>query len=251
MFYLTVCGVFAEEDISLNTTLSKINEAKDQIIANANVNKLEIIDNIDEAKGEIMNNLNLLRDENKEWFQRLENNQKVQVINQITLLRRQKEANFMLSTLIEKTDQIQNEVIKTQIIAEYADSLNTIATAGRYYKRIPTREFGLLEKGRSVDRFKTLAYQEDKNGLYASIDLCFQLLTGKGSSFNRKSVFVYQPTYCEDSYYNYFLNRISEGIMLYETALRMEAEEITKKTRAAWAGNFALLGKVISTQATY
>ena len=193
-----------------------------------------------------MNNLNLLRDENKEWFQRLENNQKVQVLNQITLLRRQKNANFMLSTLIEKTDQIQNEVIETQIIAEYGDSLNTIANVGRYYKRIPTREFGLLEEGRSVNRFKALAYQEDRNGLYASIDLCFQLLTGKGSSFHGgQSVFLYQPKFCEDSYYNYFLQRISEGIMLYATALRMEAEEITKETRAAWAGNLALVGKAI------
>ena len=193
-----------------------------------------------------MNNLNLLRDENKEWFQRLENNQKVQVLNQITLLRRQKKANFMLSTLIEKTDQIQNEVIETQIIAEYADSINTIANLGRYYKRIPTREFGLLEEGRSVNRFKDLAFKVGNNGLYSSIDLCFQLLTGKGSSFHGgQSVFLYQPKFCEDSYYNYFLHRISEGIMLYETALRMEAEEMTKETRAAWAGNFALLGKVI------
>ena len=35
------------------------------------------------------------------------------------------------------------------------------------------------------------------------------------------------------------------------TALRMDAAEMTKQTRAAWAGNFALLGKVISIQATY
>ena len=238
--------------VSLKTTLSKIDEAKDQIIADANVNKLEIIDNIDQAKGEIMNNLNLLRDENKEWFQKLENNQKVQVFNQITLLRRQKNANFMLFTLIEKTDQIQNEVIETQIIAEYADSINTITNVGRHYKRIPKREFGLLEEGRSVNRFKALAFKVGNNGLYSSIDLIFQLLTGKGSSFRPgQSVFLYQPTYCEDSYYNYFLNRISQGIMLYETALRMDADEMTKQTRAAWAGNFALLGKVISIQATY
>ena len=243
--------------------MSKIDEAKDgiignangnrdQIVGNANLNKIEIIDNIDEAKGEIMNNLNLLRDENKEWFQRLENNQKVQVLNQITLLRRQKKANFMLTTLIEKTDQIQNEVINTQIIAEYADYLNTIANVGRYYKRIPTKEFGVLKKGRSVNRFKALAYQEDRNGLYASIDLVFQLLTGQGSSFHGgQSVFLYQPTFCEASYYNFFLQRISQGIMLYETALRMEAEEITKETRADWAKSFALTGKVISIQATY
>ena len=56
-----------------------------------------MIDNIDEATDEILKNLDLLRDGNKEWFQKLANNQKVQVLNQITLLRRQKKSNIMLS----------------------------------------------------------------------------------------------------------------------------------------------------------
>ena len=83
--------------ISLETTLSKIDEANDDIIGNANLNKLKMIDNIDEATDEILKNLDLLRDGNKEWFQKLANNQKVQVLNQITLLRRQKKSNIMLS----------------------------------------------------------------------------------------------------------------------------------------------------------
>ena len=103
----------------------------------------------------------------------------------------------------------------------------------------------------SCSFFIGFAYQEDRNGLYASIDLVFQLLTGQGSSFHGgQSVFLYQPTFWEASYYNFFLQRISQGIMLYETALRMEAEEITKETRADWAKSFALTGKVISIQAT-
>ena len=194
-----------------------------------------------------MKNLDLLRDGNREWFQKLANKQKVQVLNQITLLRRQKKSNFMLTTLIDKADQIQNEIIETQIIAEYADPLNTIANVGRLYKRIPKGQFGVLKKGRTVEQFKALAFKVGKNVLYASIDLSFQLLLGQGSSFHRgQSVFQYQPTYCEDSYYNFFLQRISEGIILYETALVMDNDELSKTTRADWAKYFALIGKVVS-----
>ena len=254
---LTACDGCSEDDISLALTLSKIDEAKDdvidnangnrdQIIENANLNTLEIIDTIGEAKGEIMKNLDLLRDGNREWFQKLANKQKVQVLNQITLLRRQKKSNFMLTTLIDKADQTQNEIIETQIIAEYADPLNTIANVGRLYKRIPKGQFGLLKKSRTIEQFKGLAFKVGKNGLYASIDLSFQLLLGQGSSFHRgQSVFQYQPKYCEDSYYNFFLQRISEGIILYETALVMDNDELSKTTRADWAKYFALIGKVV------
>jgi len=271
------CDGCSEDDISLALTLSKIDEAKDdiidnangnrnqiidnangnrgqiidnangnrdQIIENANLNTLEIIDNIDEAKGEIMKNLDLLRDGNREWFQKLANTQKVQVLNQITLLRRQKKSNYMLTTLIDKADQTQNEIIETQIIAEYADPLNTIANVGRLYKRIPKGQFGLLKKGRLIEQFKALAFKVGKNGLYASIDLSFQLLLGQGSSFHRgQSVFQYQPKYCKKSYYNFFLQRISEGIILYETALVMDNDELSKTTRADWAKYFALIGE--------
>ena len=243
--------------------MSKIDEAKDdiidnangnrdQIIGNANLNKLEIIDNIDEATDEILKNLDLLRDGNREWFQKLANKQKVQVLNQITLLRRQKKSNFMLSTLIDKADETQDAVIETQIIAEYADPLNTIRSVSNLYKRIPKGKFGLLQKGRTMEQFKELANKIGKNGLYSSIDLSFQLLLGEGSSFHRgQSVFQYQPTYCEDSYYNFFLQRISEGIILYETALVMDNHELPKTTLAAWTKYFVLVGKVFSILMTY
>ena len=277
---LTACDGCSEDDISLALTLSKIDEAKDdiidnangnrnqiidnangnrgqiidnangnrdQIIGNANLNKLEIIDNIDQATDEILKNLDLLRDGNREWFQKLANNQKVQVLNQITLLRRQKKSNFMLSTLIEKAEETQNAVIETQIIAEYADPLNTIRSVSNLYKRIPKGQFGLLQKGRTMEQFKELANKIGKNGLYTSIDLSFQFLLGEGSSFHRgQSVFQYQPTYCQDSYYNFLLQRISEGIILYETALVMDNHELPKTTRAAWAKYFALVGKFFS-----
>ena len=158
----------------------------------------------------------------------------------------------MLTTLIDKADQIQNEIIETQIIAEYADPLNTIANVGRLYKRIPKGQFGVLKKGRTIEQFKALAFKVGKNGLYASIDLSFQLLLGQGSSFHRgQSVFQYQPTYCENSYYNFLLQRISEGIILYETALVMDNHELPKTTRAAWAKYFALVGKVFSIKSSF
>ena len=225
-----------------------IDEAKDDTIGTANLNKLEMIENIDEATDEILKNLDVLRDGNQEWFQNLANNQKVGVLNQITLLRRQKNSNFMLSMLIEKADKTPNAVIGTQI----ADPLNNIRRVSNLYKRIPKGEFGLLQKGRTRQLFKDLANNKGKNGLNSSIDLSFQLLLGEGSSFHKgQSVFQNQSSYCENSFYKFFLQRISEGILLYETALVMDNLELPKTTRAAWAKYFALVGKVFSILVTY
>ena len=156
----------------------------------------------------------------------------------------------MLATLIEKTDETQNQVIETQIISEYATALNTLKSIGIFYKRIPKRQFGLLKKGRPLDDFKVLALDPAK--LYTSIDLLFQLLSGQGSTFHGgQSVFQYAPTYCEHSYYTHYLELISEGIMLYETALVMDNTTLSIPTRKAWAKNFALVGKVVSIQAMH
>ena len=96
-----------------------------------------------------------------------------------------------------------------------------------------------------MEQFKKLANKLGKNGLYSSIDLSFQLLLGEGSLFHSgQSVFQFQPTYCEASLYNLILQRISEGIILYETALLMDNIELPKTTRADWAKYFARVGKV-------
>ena len=124
-----------------------------------------------------------------------------------------------------------------------------IARIGILYNRIPKGEFGLLTKGLTAERFKKLALKVGNDGLYASIDLTFQFLLGQGAFHSGQSVFQYQPIpYCEDSSYAYFLNRISEGIMFYETALIMDNNDLPITTRAAWAKNFALVGKVVSIQ---
>ena len=150
--------------------------------------------------------------------------------------------------MIELTDETPNAVIETQII----DPLTTIRNVSNLYKRIPKGQFGVLENGQTVQLFKDLANKKGKNGLYSAIKLSFQLLLGEGSSFHRgQSVFQYQPTYCQDSYYNFLLQRISEGIILYETALVMDNHELPKTTLAAWAKYFVLVGKVFSILMTY
>ena len=150
--------------------------------------------------------------------------------------------------MIELTDETPNAVIETQII----DPLTTIRNVSNLYKRIPKGQFGVLENGQTVQLFKDLANKKGKNGLYSAIKLSFQLLLGEGSSFHRgQSVFQYQPTYCQDSYYNFLLQRISEGIILYETALVMDNHELPKTTRAAWAKYFALVGKVFSIKSSF
>ena len=151
----------------------------------------------------------------------------------------------MLTTLIDKADQTQNEIIETQIIAEYADPLNTIANVGRLYKRIPKGQFGVLENGQTVQLFKDLANKKGKNGLYSAIKLSFQLLLGEGSSFHRgQSIFQNESSFCENSTYDFILEQISEGIILYKIALVMDNHELPKTTLAAWAKYFVLVGKV-------
>ena len=109
----------------------------------------------------------------------------------------------------------------------------------------------MLTKGRTADNFKELALKVG-NGLYDSIDLTFQLLLGGRFFHNGESVFQYQnKTYCEESSYTNFLNHITGGIMLYETALIMDNDTLPLPTRKAWAKNFALVGKVVSIQALH
>ena len=150
--------------------------------------------------------------------------------------------------MVEKADETPNAVVGTQII----DPLTTIRNVSNLYKRIPKGEFGLLQKGRTKQLFKDLANKKGKNGLYSAIDLSFQLLLGKGSSFHRgQSVFQNESSYCENSTYNYILEQISEGIILYKTALVMDNHELPKTTLAAWTKYFVLVGKVFSILMTY
>ena len=150
--------------------------------------------------------------------------------------------------MVEKADETPNAVIETQII----DPLTTIRNVSNLYKRIPKAQFGVLQKGRTIQLFKDLSNKKGKNGLNSSIDLSFQLLLGEGSSFHRgQSVFQNESSYCENSTYNLILEQISEGIILYKTALAMDNHELPKTTLAAWAKYFVLVGKVFSILMTY
>ena len=93
-----------------------------------------------------------------------------------------------------------------------------------------------------LENFKARALRADKDGLYDSIDLTFQLLLGKGSHFhNGKSVFEYQPSYCNDDIYSYFIGRLSEAMTMYKVALKMNSQEIFVNTLKDWTKNFALV----------
>ena len=150
--------------------------------------------------------------------------------------------------MIELTDETPNAVIETQII----DPLTTIRNVSNLYKRIPKGQFGVLENGQTVQLFKDLANKKGKNGLYSAIKLSFQLLLGEGSSFHRgQSVFQNESSFCENSTYDFILEQISEGIILYKIALVMDNHELPKTTLAAWAKYFILVGKVFSILMTY
>ena len=102
--------------------------------------------------------------------------------------------------------------------------------------------FGLIMTGTVLVNFKARALRTDKDGLYDSIDLTFQLLLGKGSHFHDgKSVFEYQPSYCSDDIYSYFIGRLSEAMNMYKVALKMKSQEISVNTHKDWTENFALV----------
>ena len=106
---------------------------------------------------------------------------------------------------------------------------------------------GLLQNGEPLNHFKKRALREDNDGLYSSIDLAIQLLTGQGSHFhNGKSVFEFQTRYCKKPIYNYFIGRVTEGIVLYKTALKLNNKTISVPVLQDWIKGFVRIAEEYS-----
>ena len=228
-----------DEKILLNIERNRLNSVK--ILTNIELNRLN-----DEK---ILTNIELFKKESLAWYEKLNANDQELVHNQINLIRNQKIANQFLTDLIESTETIKEEIKETQIIAEYSAPLNNLANIARLYNRIPKNKVGLLQNGRPLNHFKARALRFDRDGLYDSIDLAIQLLTGKGSHFhNGKSVFEYQPRYCKKTIYSYFTGRLTEGILLYKTALKLNKETISVPTQHEWVKGFVRIREEYSRQ---
>ena len=250
-----------DEQILMNIELNKVNDEKilrnielfkDQSLSNDRkillniernrLNAVKILTNIELNRlndEKILKNIELFKKESLAWYEKLNANDQELVQNQIKLIRNQKIANQYLTGLIESTETIKEEIKETQIIAQHSAPLNNLANIARLYNRIPKDKVGLLKNGRPLNHFKSRALRFDRDGLYDSIDLAIQLLTGKGSHFhNGKSVFEYQPRYCKDTIYSYFIGRLTEGILMYKTALKLNKETISDLTQHEWVKGF-------------
>ena len=210
----------------------------------------DVVDMLDEHKlndEKIVRNVELFKKESLAWYEKLNANDQELVRNQINLIRQQKIANKFLTGLIESTETIKEEIKETQIIAQYAEPLDNLANTARLYNRIPKSKVGLLQNGDPLNHFKERALRKDKDGLYDSIDLAIQLFTGQGSHFhNGKSVFEYQTRYCKKPIYNYFIGRVTEGIVLYKTALKLNNKTISVPVLQDWIKGFVRIAEEYS-----
>ena len=121
----------------------------------------DIVDKLDENKlndEKILRNIELFKQESLAWYEKLNSNDQKLVRNQIDLIRQQKIANNLLTSLINSTETIKEEIKETQIISEYAAPLNNLANIATLYNRIPKNKVGLLKNGRPLNHFKSRAH---------------------------------------------------------------------------------------------